>query len=734
MGDYFRLRMNGVVHTDKADAMAGAGMSLLACTRVKWGQGRVRSVWEDGLVRVVRDYYLPENGLFMRVRTSTRALKTIAGAMPTALPMFVFAEDIADPLGDERDHYFDGCELGPGVELPAWRVFFRKSNDDGAMIATTCREQMTRVQVLPEGIEINPHHAVLYTADGSARFPLLNLKAGEVVRHEFCVGGWSRGEHERLIAGLRLDVPRRRRVPALTGTGVVEPAGKGTLVFHPGREKAVGVDAPFDATRWRVAPAPWCEAGEALYAPSEVFPEPVLIRPRGVGRYRIIVEIGPGSAPLIRVDGRPVYRVASGVLTCFVRVLSGAKSGRVVDYGVHELTADSVVTLERAPERHDITLVGSVRLTPTKDPVRTPRAGALAMHSFIDTPDINMVNDCRNPGIEPYREVIREHACMGFTSLIWRIDGQVTEYPTNVGTRRYTYGKVHGVYSPLTKEGGRIQRKTDMLKLAVETGHAHGLKVVGWMRFNAYWGNVQSDFYRDHPNYWETWENGSTGRKLCLAHPEVRAHKRAILLEAARYGLDGLNLGFLRHAPILHRAPILVEGYRKEYGEEPPLHNKAGELDFNHSLPHGDEKSVRWFKYRARFMTEFGRELKSDLKAAGLGHLPVSIWVRANHCLFDGIDLEAWLEEGLCDQVIADSMHSGRVGEACVDPTPEWEAMVRAKVPLVRGLSAFVPSTTRDHLGSFLRRYDGISMYEGNCAVMDDRFRAMFESELDKVD
>ncbi len=731
-GDYFRLRIDGVTHTDKGDATPGPAVSVLGCARVWWGKGRVRSIWQDEAVRVVRDYLIPESGAFMRVRTSTRAIKAIRGAMPTALPMFAFAEGFADPLGDERDHYFDGCELSTGVELPTWRVFFRQGNDDGLMIAAKCREQMTRVQVLPDGLEINPHRAVLYTTDMSARFPVLSLEAGEVVRHEFWVGAWSGGAHESLIGDLRLDVARRRRVPALTGSGAGEVDGEEGVVLHPEREVAVGAETAFDPRQWRLAPAPWCRAGKALYAPSEAFPEPVLFRAGVSGRHRIVVETGPGAAPLIRVDGRPLYRVAGEGGTCFDRVLSGVKETREVDYGVHDLMPESQITLARAPERHDITLVGAVRLVPTQEPVRMPMAGALALHSFIDAPDINMINDCREPSIEPYREVIRQHACMGFSSLIWRIDGQVTEYPTRVGTQRYTYGKVHGVYSPTTKEGGRMQRKVDMLREAVETGHRHGLKVVGWMRFNAYWGNVQSDFYRNNPQFWETWENGSKGRKLCLAHPEVRAHKRAILLEAARYGLDGLNLGFLRHAPILHRAPILVEGYRREYGEEPPQH-KAGELEFNHGLPPTDEASVRWHRHRARYMTEFGRELKADLKRAGLGHMPVAIWVRPNHCLFDGIDLEAWLAEGLCDEVIADSMPSGRVGEACVEPTPEWEAMVRAKVPLVRGLSGFKSDAMRDHLGDFLKRYDGVSVYEGNRAVIDHQFRKMFEAELDRL-
>ena len=57
-------------------------------------------------------------------------------------------------------------------------------------------------------------------------------------------------------------------------------------------------------------------------------------------------------------------------------------------------------------------------------------------------------------------------------------------------------------------------------------------------------------------------------------------------------------------------------------------------------------------------MTAFGRELRAALAARNMAHVKVSIWVRPRHCLFDGIDLDAWLDEGLCDEVVAALSHS----------------------------------------------------------------------------
>ncbi|HCP99185.1 MAG TPA: hypothetical protein DIT99_00115, partial [Candidatus Latescibacteria bacterium] len=108
--------------------------------------------------------------------------------------------------------------------------------------------------------------------------------------------------------------------------------------------------------------------------------------------------------------------------------------------------------------------------------------------------------------------------------------------------------------------------------------------------------NVQSEFFRNHPEFHEAQESGTPQAKLCLAHEAVRRHKIDILIEAAAYGLDGLCLGFLRHPPILHYAPILVEGYTKTYGEPPPSDEASKDPHFIQSLPIMDETHQQWYR------------------------------------------------------------------------------------------------------------------------------------------
>jgi hypothetical protein len=247
------------------------------------------------------------------------------------------------------------------------------------------------------------------------------------------------------------------------------------------------------------------------------------------------------------------------------------------------------------------------------------------------------------------------------------------------------------------------------------------------MRFNSYMGNVQSEFYTKNPQFWEEGEYGGKGRKLCLAWPQVRKHKIDILVEAAGYGLDGLNLGFLRHPPVLQYAEILRKGYEERYGVPPPRNLKHPDAHYTKSLPPTDDAHVRWWKYRAEFLTQFGRELRAALREKNLGHVKIAIWVRPNHCLFDGIDMEAWLNESLCDEVISDFYAGVRRMDLYWD-RPEWKRMVQAKARLIRGVPMNAEET-RELLPRILREgYDGICTYESDLTVLDREFIELYRS------
>ena len=79
----------------------------------------------------------------------------------------------------------------------------------------------------------------------------------------------------------------------------------------------------------------------------------------------------------------------------------------------------------------------------------------------------------------------------------------------------------------------------------------------------------------EHPEWPEVREDGSPAPQLCFAVPEVRAHKVAILREAAAYGLDGLLFDTLRHPPMVGYHPAVVAAFRARHGEDPPRESET---------------------------------------------------------------------------------------------------------------------------------------------------------------
>jgi hypothetical protein len=141
------------------------------------------------------------------------------------------------------------------------------------------------------------------------------------------------------------------------------------------------------------------------------------------------------------------------------------------------------------------------------------------------------------------------------------------------------------------------------------------------------------------------------------------------------------------------------------------------------TLPPDGRSWRRWYAHRAQFLTQFGRDLRSGLRERGLGRVKVSIWVRPNHCLFDGIDLGAWLNEGLCDAVVTGPVIGADEKSApeLYEPSPAWVQKVRGHVPLHR--CVFWEGSYATAMSQAKRRisqgYDGLCLYESNQAVLD---------------
>ena len=112
----------------------------------------------------------------------------------------------------------------------------------------------------------------------------------------------------------------------------------------------------------------------------------------------------------------------------------------------------------------------------------------------------------------------------------------------------------------------------------------------------------------------------------------------------AAFPIDGVVLLYNRRPPRVEYEPPLVEGFKAEHGEDP------FELD---------EMEPRWLSYRARILTQFMREVRETMDAAseergGGKRIEVSAILNGTEeeNLYRGMDLRAWVSEGLVDTLI----------------------------------------------------------------------------------
>lgn len=710
------------------DNVADAGAGRFETIAVKADERAVESVVRSGLIEHRRRYALAPGSFLLQATSEVRALGGLIKIASVAMPRIEFAADFNDAFEDEEDLYFDGEELGGGMELPPWRVFFRAGRRDGVMIAARSKLDMSRLQIMERSVEIRPHAMVCY--DSGVLNPPMAAARDEVFTTSFEIGPWDRSVHRRILEEARLNEPVKTASAALSGSP--PPALKGTVFYPADFTCGAGPSSSFHPERWMLLDMPHCAGGRALVAGPSVHPPKLVLNPRLAGLYRIYIGIANGDGAVLRLSGdeEPTMRAVIGAeRTPFHLRLSGPQAAREIFFKTARMDGREL-EISRFPNSYATTIINYARfekLTSAEADEygrRLARPPVIGLSGFNDIPDISVLTDARDPDPGAYRNNLWEHANCGIRRVYWRIDGQCSDYPSKHNTMRYVSAKVHGIFSPQMKAYGRALKKTDMLALAVKAARDFKLELYGWMRFNSYAGNVVSDFFRTHPQFREESESGNPVNQLCLAFPEVRKHKIDILVEAAGYGLAGLNLGFLRHPPVLSYAPILVKGYEERYGRPPPRNRQNPNPNRLNTLPESDAEHERWFRYRAGFLTAFARELKAALKAKALGHVKISIWVRPEHCLLDGIDLPIWLEEGLCDEVVADN-YSGRLCR--VDP--EWKRMVQSKALLVRGVNYLNPTRDRKLIEQILaEKYDGLCFYESDWCVVDTDFIRLFDS------
>ena len=131
---------------------------------------------------------------------------------------------------------------------------------------------------------------------------------------------------------------------------------------------------------------------------------------------------------------------------------------------------------------------------------------------------------------------------------------------------------------------------------------------------------------------------------MAYSFPEVRQFVISLLREMAQRPVDGICLLYNRRMPLVEYEPPIVEGFKGQFGDDPR------QLDAHD--PH-------WLSYRAHVLTDFMREVRAAMDKEGRAQgrskrIEISAIVGSTEQenLINGMDLAAWVDEGLVDTLI----------------------------------------------------------------------------------
>jgi hypothetical protein len=286
--------------------------------------------------------------------------------------------------------------------------------------------------------------------------------------------------------------------------------------------------------------------------------------------------------------------------------------------------------------------------------------------SVIDGMTYFHYNEFRTPDdllalVEPYRH-------SDVAKVLWAVTyGLRTNYPTKVegatNIEAWSRGPLAGSGDGTNYIRGEKQTYDTLTALraegivpqqvAAKHAHAMGLRFDLMFRLGILGpvpgGGDTARFVSRHPEYRQVLRDGTVIHKASYAFPEVRQVVLDLIREATTdIDADGINLCFVRGPHLLHYEKPILKAFQAKHGED------ALKVDPN---------DPRLLAVRAEIMTQFLRDARQVLDAVGEKkgkRLDLSVWVwptgqnvwMGTTPLAEGLDLKAWIQEGLLDSAI----------------------------------------------------------------------------------
>jgi hypothetical protein len=192
----------------------------------------------------------------------------------------------------------------------------------------------------------------------------------------------------------------------------------------------------------------------------------------------------------------------------------------------------------------------------------------------------------------------------------------------------------------------------DYIALCIRLAHENNIEVYADQPIFAYVLAKNGEFVKQHPHVFTKSNSGEPDtHMLSAAYPEVRKFKRDIFMEwMQNYPIDGIQLDFIRYP---YYTKDLRVGYGKHGYDEPVL--KAFRILYG--CPDDFQPAIddpRFLLFKREMVTQFIRELRQDMKAAGID-LPVGVYNSMAYGRSDSMrtvtqDWETWEREALVTQ------------------------------------------------------------------------------------
>lgn len=277
-----------------------------------------------------------------------------------------------------------------------------------------------------------------------------------------------------------------------------------------------------------------------------------------------------------------------------------------------------------------------------------------------------------------------------------------------------------------------IDAGTSPVELLTERGKEVGIEVWSNHRMNQFevpkTDYLNGKLWPQHQQYVQKAYRGETiaGRpRLSFAHPEYRDILKTLLIEqAALPHIDGLHLDYCRWPWHVEWPADLVQAYQTTYGIDP--HHETSVAG-----------SERWMRFRATVVTEFMRDLRKSVPGTKISvRVPYFGWLEG------GMDIQAWIDEGLIDILIPSVAQNHEPFWRHADVFPEMTAGTSVKllggIQDIRIKTGRLPRQTKTKVTSdqyqerahefYEAGYDGIFIFnnwlaERSLGLLGDRVR-----------